>query len=228
LNFSILKNVNLSIKSGINGLIGRNGAGKSTLLKCISGILPFENGKITVNGISVKDDDVKIKRITGFLFESPFFYESLTGEEFLNFIESIRKNAPLKNELVDIFDIKSFLRTKIEKMPKGIKQRLALISCFMHDPDLILLDEPVNGIDPFGVKILKKILKRFEAQNKTVIISTHILELAEKLCSRIIVIDGGEIKKHGETHTLLKDKNLENLFINLTGTPEEIKILNSL
>lgn len=213
--------VSLSVGAGdILGFIGHNGAGKTTTLKCVAGILEFESGEIMIDGHSVKDNPMECKMITSFLPDNPDLYDNLTGIQYLNFIADVfgiqkaEREASIK-KYGDMLDLTKDFGSMISSYSHGMKQKLALISAFIHNPRLLLFDEPFVGLDPVAAHTLKETMKEFCRNGAAIIFSTHVLEVAEKLCSKIAIIDNGKIKVSGSTETVLKDSTLENLFLEL-------------
>jgi ABC-2 type transport system ATP-binding protein len=212
-------NLSIRVESGdIYGFIGHNGAGKSTTIKSIVGILNFEEGEITIDGKSVKDHPLECKMITAYIPDNPDIYEHLTGIQYLNFISDVfqvskedRQNR-IRN-YADQFEITSALGDVISSYSHGMKQKLAIISALVHKPRLLVLDEPFVGLDPKAALNLKNIMKEICSEGSCVFFSTHVLEVAEKLCNKIAIINHGQLVTCGDTKTLVKDTTLENLFM---------------
>ncbi|MFA5479447.1 MAG: ABC transporter ATP-binding protein [Candidatus Muiribacteriota bacterium] len=220
----ILKNISLKLTPGkITALIGENGAGKTTLLKTIDGVFPPTSGEIIWDSLKLPGNEIEFKQKSALLFENPFFYESLTGYEFIKLVSGLRKfnfTDERIQKFASLFNFKDYLDKPVSDLPKGIRQKMAITSVLFQEPDLILLDEPVNGLDPVGVKILKEVLISEKNKGKTILVSTHILEIAEKIADNIIVLHHGEVIKQGEIEKIKSENNekvLEDLFINLTG-----------
>ena len=234
-----LDGVGLEIPGGqIFGILGPNGSGKTTLLKIITSILDPTSGIVRVNGISAKDDPMKIKSIIGYVPETPTLYESLTPVEFLGFVGSIRKiNHEKLTERIyrfaRAFEIEDKMNDFIGSLSFGTKQKVAIISAFLHDPEVIILDEGMNGLDPRSAKILKNLLLDYVASGRTVIFSTHVLEVAESVCHRMAIIYKGRIVDVGTLRELresagAKDANLEDIFLNVTGDSDLRPVIESL
>ncbi len=234
-----LDGIGLEIPGGqIFGILGPNGSGKTTLLKIITSILDPTSGIVRVNGISAKDDPMKIKSIIGYVPETPTLYESLTPVEFLGFVGSIRKiNHDILTERIyrfaRAFEIEDKLNDFIGSLSFGTKQKVAIISAFLHDPAVIVLDEGMNGLDPRSAKILKNLLLDYVASGRTVIFSTHVLEVAESVCHRMAIIYKGRIVDVGTLRELresagAKDANLEDIFLNVTGDSDLKPVIESL
>ena len=212
-------NLNLEIQKGeLFGLIGHNGAGKTTTLKSIAGILNFEQGEILIDGKSISKEPVECKKKMAFLPDNPELYDYLTGIEYLNFIcdiyrvSSEARTMKIK-ELADDFDLTSALGNKISSYSHGMKQKLALISAFVHNPDLILMDEPFVGLDPLASFKLKNRMKQMCEQGGVIIFSTHVLEVAEKLCTRAAIMKDGHLVVCDKMETLCQNQSLEELFL---------------
>lgn len=216
-----VKNLSLSVQPGeIFGFIGHNGAGKSTTLRTVAGILPLEQGEVTIDGHSIKTDAIKAKSITVFLPDNPDLYEFLSGIQFLNFICDIYGiSAQQRTEKIahysDLFELTSALANPISSYSHGMKQKLALISAFVRSPRLLILDEPFVGLDPKASHLLKQELQNLCQQGNSVIFSTHVLEVAEKLCHRIGIIRQGELVAYGKTTEIVGSSSLENIFLEL-------------
>jgi ABC-2 type transport system ATP-binding protein len=242
-----VNNISFEIEKGkIYGFLGPNGAGKTTTIKMLTGALSPEKGKIEILGMPLFDSSkfffkkqyskngIKIKRLIGVIPEEPDIYQNLTGHEFLKFIIEIYNinYKEIKNtldELIKAFNV-DFLYKFVSDMSHGMKQKLLLISVLMRTPEIIFLDEPTVGLDAKSVKILKLLLKKISEQGKTVFLTTHILEIAEKLCDEIIIINKGQIIAKGNIKKIksLKEdsdtsQNLEDLFLQLTGQDKEIE-----
>lgn len=234
-----LDGINIDIPTGqIFGILGPNGSGKTTLLKIITSILEPSSGAVTINGFSAIDDPMKIKSITGYVPETPTLYESLTPVEFLGFVGSIRKidHEVLKERIARFskaFEIEDSMNNFIGSLSFGTKQKVAIIAAFIHDPDVIILDEGMNGLDPRSARILKNLLLDYVASGRTVIFSTHVLEVAESVCHRMAIIYRGRIVDVGTLKELresagAKDANLEDIFLNMTGDSDLRPVIESL
>ncbi len=214
--------VSFEIKSGdIFGFIGPNGAGKTTTIKCITGILDFTDGEITIDGKSIKDDPVACKMSMAYIPDNPDLYEYMTGIQYLNFIADVFRIPSGKRETAivryaDTFELTKSLGEVISAYSHGMKQKLAIISALIHEPRLFILDEPFVGLDPKASHILKEILKDMCAKGSAVFFSTHVLEVAEKLCNKVAIIDDGRIIAYGDTKDIVGDSSLENMFLELT------------
>jgi ABC-2 type transport system ATP-binding protein len=214
-------NINLEIADGeIFGFIGHNGAGKTTTIKCVVGLIDFEQGEILVDGVSVKDNPLLTKQKIAYIPDNPDLYESLTGIQYLNFIADIyqigkeERNRDIKN-FADMFEITGRLGDLISSYSHGMKQKLALISALIHHPKLMILDEPFVGLDPKAAFSVKEVMKNLCAQGTSVFFSTHVLEVAEKLCDKVAIIKNGQIVTTGTMEEVKGDKSLEDVFLEL-------------
>ena len=211
----------LTIEKGdIYGFIGHNGAGKTTTIKCIAGILEFDEGEIHVDGHSVKADALACKSIIAYIPDNPDLYENMTGIQYLNFVADIfsieknRREAEIKR-YADAFELTEHLGSPIASYSHGMKQKLALISAFIHEPRLLILDEPFVGLDPKAAHTMKEFIKELCQRGSAVFFSTHVLEVAEKLCNKIAIIRDGKLVVSGLTEKVKGDSSLEQLFLEL-------------
>lgn len=202
----------------IYGFIGQNGAGKTTTLRAVAGILPFEEGEIRIDGHSVRSDPVACKQVTAYIPDNPDLYEFLTGIQFLNFIADmfgVEKN--LRSERIEryanLFRIADDLGSLIGTYSHGMKQKTALIGALLHEPKLILLDEPFVGLDPEAAFRLKQVFRELCDKGSAIFFSTHVLDVAEKLCNKIAIIKGGRLIASGDTQTVRGDESLEQVFL---------------
>ena len=212
-NKKAVDNITLEIKDGeIFGFIGHNGAGKTTTLKCCVGILNFEEGEITLDGLSIKKDPVDFKKQIAYIPDNPDLYEQLTGIQYLNFISDIYEING-RNEMIekysDIFGIKDVLGNMISSYSHGMKQKLALTSAIIRKPKLLILDEPFVGLDPKASFQVKEIMKEMCKEGTSIFFSTHVLEVAEKICDHVAIIKDGKIFCYPikEVQHLLKDSD---------------------
>ena len=219
----VVKNVNLHVEKGeIYGFIGHNGAGKTTTIKSVAGILDFEKGDILVDGKSIKEDPIECKKIMAYIPDNPVLYEGLTGIKYLNFIGDIYKvEASRRTELIkkysELFELDKNLGDSISSYSHGMKQKLAIISALIHEPKLLLLDEPFVGLDPKAAHILKGIMREICDQGGCIFFSTHVLEVVEKLCDHVCIIKSGEIIKDGTVEEIVGDSSLEDVFLELAN-----------
>jgi ABC-2 type transport system ATP-binding protein len=217
-----VKDLTLTIENGdIFGFIGHNGAGKTTTIKAITGILPFEQGEITLDGISIRKDPIAFKKQIAYLPDNPDLYESMTGFKYINFIADIyRVDEKRKQQNVqkyaDAFELTAELGNPISAYSHGMKQKLAIIAALVHEPKLMILDEPFVGLDPKAAHTLKGFMKELCANGGSIFFSTHVLEVAEKLCTKIAIIKNGELIRCGALEEVRGDSSLEDLFLELT------------
>ena len=212
--------VSLTIESGdIFGFIGHNGAGKSTTIRAIVGVLDFEMGNIEIDGHDVKKEPIECKKVTAYIPDNPDLYENLTGLQYLNFVaDAYEVSEKERQELIEDyskrFEIKDALVDVISSYSHGMKQKLAIISALIHKPKLLVLDEPFVGLDPKAAFILKEIMKKMCNEGCAVFFSTHVLDVAEKLCNKIAIIKKGRIIANGKIEDLLQGKeSLEDVFL---------------
>ena len=216
-----VNNLNLHIAPGeIYGFIGHNGAGKTTTLKACCGILQYDSGEITVDGISMKQAPLDCKSKIAYIPDNPDLYEFMTGIQFLNFVADVfgvtaadRKERI--NKYADAFEITADLGSPISAYSHGMKQKLAIISALLHEPRLIIMDEPFVGLDPKATHILKEIMKEMCSKGCAIFFSTHVLEVAEKLCDKVAIIKGGKLMRSGTMEEVKGDTSLEDVFLDL-------------
>ena len=208
----------------IFGFIGHNGAGKTTTLKSAAGILPFDEGRITVDGISMKDDPLACKRRMAYLPDNPDLYEFMSAVKYLHFIADIYGIGAERNgriaEMAEAFSLTEHLAQPISALSHGMKQKVALISAFLHAPRLILLDEPFVGLDPRAAHILKEMMHHHCEAGGAIFFSTHVLDTAERLCDKIAIIKDGRLLIAGPTEEVRGDASLEDVFLELAETGE--------
>ena len=209
------------IESGeILGLVGNNGAGKTTTIKSVVGILDFDEGEIFIDGKSVKKDSLECKRVIAYIPDNPDLYEFMTGLQYLNFISDIfgveeKERKERIEKYSTAFEIKEDLASPISSYSHGMKQKLAIISALVHDPKLIIMDEPFVGLDPIASHLLKDIMREKCNEGGAIFFSTHVLEVAEKLCDKIAIIKGGKLIKSGTMEEVKGDSSLESVFLEL-------------
>lgn len=215
-------NLSLTVNDGdLFAFIGHNGAGKSTTIKSIVGILPFEEGDILINGKSIKTSPIECKKELAYIPDNPDLYESLTGIAYLNFISDVFKVSKEKREQIittyaDKFGIKDVLNDYISSYSHGMKQKLALISALVHEPKLFILDEPFVGLDPIAAHNVKEVMKDLCSKGCSIFFSTHVLEVAEKLCNKIAIIKEGKLVISGDMEEVTKNSSLEDVFLELS------------
>lgn len=218
--------VSLTIEAGdIFGFIGHNGAGKSTTIKAVVGVLDFTEGEILIDGHPVKTEPLACKEITSYIPDNPDLYEYLTGIQYLNFIADVFKVSKQDREerikkYAELFEITSSLGDMISSYSHGMKQKVAIISALIHEPKLLVMDEPFVGLDPKAALTLKNIMKEMCAKGSAIFFSTHVLEVAQKLCNKIAIIKSGKIVASGETEKLTGDKSLEEVFMEVVEHAE--------
>lgn len=211
--------LNITVKAGdIFGFIGHNGAGKSTTIKSLVGVIDFEEGEIFVDGHSVKKDPIACKRVMAYIPDNPDLYEQLTGIQYLNFVADVFKvSARDREEQIqkygNAFEITPYLGDLISSYSHGMKQKVAIISAVLHKPKLLVLDEPFVGLDPKAAVVLKGIMKELCEKGSAIFFSTHVLDVAEKLCNKIAMINRGKLALSGEVNSLIKEGSLEELFM---------------
>ena len=216
-----VNNLSLNIENGdIYGFIGHTGAGKTTTIKAIAGVMDFDSGDIFIDGMSIKDKPVECKQIMAYIPDNPDLYEHLTGIQYLNFIGDIFKVEKVKREKLikeyaDLFEITSNLGDLISSYSHGMKQKLAIISALIHQPKLLILDEPFVGLDPKAAHTLKIIMHDICKNNGAIFFSTHVLDVAEKLCNKIAIIKDGKLIASGKTEDVKGDNSLEDVFMEL-------------
>lgn len=220
-NYKAVNNLSLHIKKGeIYGFIGHNGAGKTTTLKCITGILPFDEGKVFIQGKSIVDKPMECKAMFAYIPDNPDLYEYLSGIQYLNFVADIYKVSQKDREerikkYATTFELIDDLAQPISAYSHGMKQKLAIIAAFIHEPKLIIMDEPFVGLDPKATHLLKEMMKEFCRQGGAIFFSTHILEVAEKLCDRVAIIKQGKLVVCGSMEEITQDESLESVFLEL-------------
>ncbi|MBR2708082.1 MAG: ABC transporter ATP-binding protein [Bacilli bacterium] len=218
-----LKNISFEVEDGeIFAFIGHNGAGKTTLIKSIVGIHKFDEGDIIINGKSIKESPIECKKQMAYVPDNPELYEQMKAIDFINFIcdmYEVPQNIREKNikKYAKIFEIENNLNDIIESFSHGMKQKIALIAALSHDPKILIMDEPFVGLDPKAVFDVKKIMNEMIKEGKIIFFSTHILDVAEKLCSRVAIIKEGKLIKVGKMNEIKGDKSLEKVFLDLEG-----------
>ena len=214
-------NLTLHINSGeIYGFIGHNGAGKTTTIKCCCGILQFDQGEIYIDGISVKDNPLACKQKIAYIPDNPDLYDFMTGIQFLNFVAAVfgvssdDRDSRIQ-KYADMFEITGDLAQPISAYSHGMKQKLAIISALIHEPKLIIMDEPFVGLDPKASHLLKETMREMCDKGAAIFFSTHVLEVAEKLCDKVAIIKGGKLIRSGTMEEVKGDTSLEDVFLEL-------------
>src|SRR5687768_12128702 len=227
-SFTAVDSIDLSVPDGeLVGFLGPNGAGKTTTLRMIAGILQPTAGSIHLAGIDLSADPIAEKSKLGFIPDRPFIYEKLTGAEFLRFVAGLYGQDGDKvehrgRELMALFDLEEWQDELVESYSHGMRQKLIISSAFVHRPEVIVVDEPMVGLDPKAARILKDLFREYTRRGHTIIFSTHTLEVAESLCDRLAIIVNGKIKAYGTMNDLRRDlqggeRGLEEIFLRLTG-----------
>ena len=217
----VLKNISFKIESGeIFAFIGHNGAGKTTMIKSIMGILDFEEGDILINGRSIKEEPIECKKIMAYVPDNPDLYENMKAIDYINFVcdmydtsLEIRKENTLK--YAKMFEKEDKINDDIASFSHGMKQKIALIAALSHNPEILIMDEPFVGLDPKAVYDMKEVMRNMAKSGKTIFFSTHILDVAEKLCDRVAIIKDGSITTIGKMKDIKGNESLEEVFLEL-------------
>ena len=219
--FKAVDDLSITVKDGeIYGFIGHNGAGKSTTIKAVTGVLKYEEGEIFIDGKNIKKEPIECKKLIAYIPDNPDIYDNMTGIQYLNFICDIyrvcgkERTADIE-KYAEMFEIKNNLGDLISSYSHGMKQKLVLISAFIHNPKLIILDEPFVGLDPIASFKLKGLMREFCDRGGAIFFSTHVLEVAEKLCDRVGIIKKGKLVAEGTVAEVTGDKSLESIFIEI-------------
>lgn len=219
--YKAVDDLSLHIEAGqIYGFIGHNGAGKTTTLKSIAGILPFDEGDILIGGKSILSHPLECKKMMAYIPDNPDLYEYLSGIQYLNFIADIYQVSAMDRQerikkYADMLELTADLAQPISAYSHGMKQKLAVIAAFIHEPKLIIMDEPFVGLDPKASHLLKEMMKDLCNQGGAIFFSTHVLEVAEKLCDRIAIIKQGQLVISGRTQDVTQNESLEDVFLEL-------------
>ena len=214
-------NISFTVNDGeIFAFIGHNGAGKTTTIKSIVGILDFEEGDILINGISIKKSPIKCKKQMAYVPDNPDLYENMRAIDFINFVCDMYETSEEERKIniekyAKMFEIEGNLCDDISSFSHGMKQKVALIAALAHNPKVLIMDEPFVGLDPKAVYDMKEIMRNMCKEGKTIFFSTHILEVAEKLCNRVAIIKQGKIVKVGNMQEIKGDESLEQVFLEL-------------
>ncbi len=204
----------------IYGFIGHNGAGKTTTLKSVTGILDFDEGTITIDGINVKENPLEAKKRIAYIPDNPDLYEYMTGIQYLNFIADVFEidsdtRSERINRYAEMLELKNDLGEQVSSYSHGMKQKLAIISALIHNPKLIIMDEPFVGLDPKAAFELKELMKQMCDEGASIFFSTHVLDVAEKLCDKVAIISHGKLVKAGTMEEVKGDDSLESAFLEL-------------
>ena len=220
-NKRVVDNLDLTINDGeIYGFIGHNGAGKTTTIKCLIGILSFDKGEILIDGLSIKDKPIECKRKIAYIPDNPDLYNYMSGIDYLNFIGDVfnvanEERVKRIDKYAGIFELTDSLANPISSYSHGMRQKLAIIAAWLHEPDLIVMDEPFVGLDPKASHDLKLMMRDFCNQGGSIFFSTHVLEVAEKLCDKVAIIKQGQLIKSGTMEEVKGDSSLESVFLEL-------------
>ena len=215
--------LSLHIQPGeLYGFIGHNGAGKTTTLKSVVGILQFDSGEITIDGVSVKADPITCKKNIAYIPDNPDLYDFMTGMQYLNFVCDIfGVAADVRQEriqaLAEGFELIADLAQPISSYSHGMKQKLAIISAWVHEPKLVVMDEPFVGLDPKAAHLMKGMMREICDKGGAIFFSTHVLEVAERLCDKVAIIKGGRLVRSGTMEEVKGDTSLESVFLELEG-----------
>jgi ABC-2 type transport system ATP-binding protein len=221
-DFTAVDDLSLTVARGeIFGFLGPNGAGKTTTIRILAGLSLPTAGSVSVGGISVRDDAVRAKALIGYVPDRPYLYEKLTGRELLQFVANLyrREWAACEARALDLlryFDLADWVDARIENLSHGMKQKLVIISALVHDPEVLIIDEPMVGLDAFAQRQVRLLFRRLAGENKTLFLTTHTLSVAEAVCDRIAIIHRGRVVATGPTAELKKEKALEDFFLELT------------
>lgn len=223
-----VKDLNLTIDNGdICAFVGHNGAGKTTTLKCIVGILDFKEGDIFINDKSIKTASLDCKKGIAYIPDNPDIYEHLRGIDYINFIASVfkiphQKKIELTQRYSEMFEMSQYLNQSINNYSHGMKQKISLIAALIHEPQVLILDEPFVGLDPISTHKLKEEMQRLASNGATILFSTHILDVAEKLCNKIAILKEGKLIYSGKMSELIQNKSLEEIYMEMDNNVELI------
>ena len=226
-DFVAVDDLSLSVERGeVFGFLGPNGAGKTTTIRVVAGLSLPTSGSVTVGGVDVLADPVPAKAMMGYVPDRPYLYEKLTGRELLQFVANLYRREwsdceARAVELLRYFDLYDWVDARIENLSHGMKQKLVIISALVHDPSVLIIDEPMVGLDALAQRQVKRLFRRLVDENKTVFLTTHTLSVAEAVCDRIAIIHRGKIIATGLTADLKQDRALEDRFLELTYDDEE-------
>jgi ABC-2 type transport system ATP-binding protein len=226
-----VNSINLDVAQGeIFGFLGPNGAGKTTTIKMMAGLLQPSSGTALIGGYDVQQHPLEAKYITGFIPDRPYLYEKLTATEFMHFtakLYAMKAPAPRSKELLGIFSLTEWADELVENFSHGMKQRLVMAASLLHEPKVLVVDEPMVGLDPRGARLVKDLFKDLASKGVTIFMSTHTLEIVEQMCTRVAIINKGEIIAEGSVEELgrlasMPDSHLEPIFLKLTGGDEAL------
>lgn len=226
-----VNSINLDVAQGeVFGFLGPNGAGKTTTIRMMAGLLQPTSGSALIGGFDVQTEPLKAKFITGFIPDRPFLYEKLTATEFMHFVAQLYEMQDSNKriaELLDLFGLPDWKDELVENFSHGMKQRLVMASALLHHPQVLVVDEPMVGLDPRGARLVKDIFKDLASKGVTVFMSTHTLEIVEQMCTRVAIINNGDIIAEGSVEDLgrmarMEKSHLEPIFLRLTGGDEAV------
>jgi len=238
-SFTAVDDISLAVQPGeIFGFLGPNGAGKTTTIKMLAGLLKPDKGEIQIDGRSLASDPLACKRLTGYIPDRPYLYEKLTGSEFLQFIASLydvpeTRFREYAGRYLELFNLTAWQHHLIESFSHGMRQKLIIAAALLHEPALIIVDEPMVGLDPQSARLVKELFKSKARAGVSVFLSTHSLEIAQELCDRIAIIVNGRLRAMGDMEALrraakMADSDLESIFLELTGTYELKEVIAAL
>jgi ABC-2 type transport system ATP-binding protein len=238
-DFLAVESLSLEVPSGeLFGFLGPNGAGKTTTIKMICGLLRPSAGTVTIGGFDVQEQPIRAKALLGLVPDTPVLYKKLTGRELLRFVGDLYSVGPDKiakriDHLIHLLDMTESADDLIESYSHGMKQKTSIMAALVHDPDVVVLDEPTSGLDPRSAKVVKDVLRALCNMGKTVFMSTHILEIAERVCDRVGIINEGKLVAVGSISDLRRRSkegrvSLEDIFLEVTGGPEQQEVIRFL
>jgi ABC-2 type transport system ATP-binding protein len=226
--FTAVDDLSLSVARGeIYGFLGPNGAGKTTTIRIIAGLSLPTSGAVSVGGIDVLADPVRAKALMGYVPDRPYLYEKLTGRELLEFVANLynrewRDCETRAAELLAYFDIAEWANARIESLSHGMKQKLVIVSALVHDPQVLIIDEPMVGLDALAQRQVRRLMRRLADEQKTVFLTTHTLSVAEAVCDRVAILSRGKIIAEGPTAELKQERALEDVFLELTYDDDDL------
>ena len=217
--------LSLKVESGeIYGFIGHNGAGKTTAIRCAVGVLDFDEGDILIDGHSIRREPIACKQVTAYIPDNPDIYDHLTGTQYINFISDIYGVGAERKELIEGYAKRFEMQTRLDELisaySHGMKQKVAIIAALVHSPKLLILDEPFVGLDPKAAHTLKLIMRELCDSGSAIFFSTHVLEVAEKLCDKVAIIKNGRLIESGSMEEVRGNSSLEDVFLELIEEPE--------